>query len=201
MRDLIEQPRPRRDDGRVDDEEVFVDQARYVGQRPERLGTEGGDDVGPVLLLELLQDRDGVTRPHLTPRVRIIGEIVREHQLPHRPQDAGELEAGGALEDVGVGGGPRGHLLPVGHHELVQLARHDPGVRVGIRLVDVGRLFLAPRERLPERSVRLADPAVQRGLHDDDDLAHTTSPSWCWWWPADVGGHQERLDGWRRHRR
>src|SRR4051812_22322155 len=56
----VEQSGPRREDGRVDDEEVLVDQAGCVGQRTEGPGTEGGDDVGAVLLLELPQVLDGI---------------------------------------------------------------------------------------------------------------------------------------------
>src|SRR4051812_15676804 len=58
--EVVEQSGPRREDGRVDDEEVLVDQAGCVGQRTEGPGTEGGDDVGAVLLLELPQVLDGI---------------------------------------------------------------------------------------------------------------------------------------------
>ena len=172
---VVEQPGARREDGRMDDEQVLVDQAGHVGQRAESPGAEGGDDVGAVLLLQLLQVLDRVARPDLAKRGGIVGEGAREHHLPHAAQDSGELEARGAVLDVTVRGRPCCDLFPVRHHPLVQLAGHEPGVRSCVHLVDVGSLLLTPREGLPEQPVRVADPAVQRDLHEDDDLAHESS--------------------------
>ena len=45
MGDVVEQAGPRGEDGRVDDEQVLVDQAGYVGQRTEGRRAEGRNDV------------------------------------------------------------------------------------------------------------------------------------------------------------